>query len=240
MSIYYVLFTNNFVMQSIIYHKRHIYYGDMKMPEKIDLKKVEKQTYRFTFTDGLTDMTYGSLLIIIAIAPILREILYPSYIIFLILPPSLIIILGKIFITVPRIGIVKFNQNRTKSRNKIGLLIAILLPITVIMVVLTFLGIYNIKVGGYIVPVGAGLFALILLSLIAYIMDYPHFYLYAVSIGLGIPLAALIKPIFGEPLHYILSFGISGSLILIYGIITLIKFIKKYPIPREELTNVKG
>jgi len=209
----------------------------MKMPEKIDLKKVEKQTYRFTFTDGLYDMTYGSLLFFAAIAPILREILYPSYIIFMILPAPLILILGKRFITIPRIGIVKFNRNRTKSRNKIGLLIAILFPITVVMVVLTFLGVYNIKVGGYIVPVGAGLFVLILLSLIAYIMDYPHFYLYAVSIGLGIPLAALLKPIFGDPLHYILSFGISGTLILIYGIITLIKFIKKYPIPEEEFKN---
>ena len=205
----------------------------MKMPEKIDLKKVEKQTYEFTFTDGLYDMAYGSLIFFIAIAPILREILYPSYIIFLILPSPLIIILGKKFITVPRIGIVKFNLNRTKSRNKIGLLIAILVPITVLLVVLTYLGIYNIKVGGYIVPLGAGLFTLILLSLIAYIMDYPHFYLYAVSIGLGIPLAALLKPIFGEPIHYILSFGISGTLILIYGIITLIKFIKKYPIHKE-------
>jgi len=205
------------------------------MNEKMDLKKIEKQTYRFTFTDGLTDMVYGSLLIFIAIAPILREILYPSYILFLILPPSLIIILGKIFITVPRIGIVKFNQNRTKSRNKIGLLIAILLPITVVIVVLTFLGVYNIRVGGYIVPVGGGLFALILLSNIAYIMDYPHFYLYAVSIGLGIPLATLLKPIFGDPLHYLISFGISGTLILLYGIITLIKFIKKYPIPKDRV-----
>jgi len=184
-------------MQSIIYHKRLIYYGDIKMPEKIDIKKVEKQTYQFTFSDGLYDMAYGSLIFLFAIAPILREILYPSYIIFLVLPPSLIILLGKRFITIPRIGIVKFNQNRTKSRNKIGLLFAILLPITVIMVVLTYLGVYNIKVGGYIVPVGAGLFVLILFSIIAYIMDYPHFYLYAVSIGLGIPLAALIKPIFG-------------------------------------------
>ena len=210
------------------------------MTEKIDLKKVEKQTYRFTFTDGLYDMTYGSLLIFAAIAPILREILYPSYIIFLILPASLILILGKRFITIPRIGIVKFNQNRTKSRNKMGLLIAILFPITVVMVVLTFLGVYNIKVGGYIVPVGAGLFVLILLSLVAYIMDYPHFYLYAISIGLGIPLAALLKPIFGDPLHYIISFGISGTLIFIYGIITLIKFIKKYPIPKEEISDVKG
>lgn len=209
------------------------------MTEKIDLKKVEKQTYRFTFTDGLYDMAYGSLLIFIAIAPILREILYPSYIIFVILPASLILVLGKRFITIPRIGIVKFNQNRTKSINKIRLLIAILVPITVVMVVLTFLGIYNIKVGEYIVPVGAGLFTLILLSLIAYSMDYPHFYLYAVSIGLGIPLAELLEPIFGEPLDYLISFGISGTLILIYGIITLIKFLKKYPIPKEELSDVK-
>ncbi len=210
------------------------------MTEKIDLKKVEKQTYRFTFTDGLYDMAYGSLIFFAAIAPILREILYPSYIIFLILPAPLILILGKIYITVPRIGIVKFNLNRTKSRNKIGLLIAILFPITVIMVVLTFLGVYNIKVGGYIVPVGGGIFALILLSLVAYIMDYPHFYLYGISIGLGLPLAALLKPIFGEPSHYLISFGISGTLILIYGIITLIKFIKKYPIPKEGIPDVKG
>ncbi len=210
------------------------------MIEKIDLKKIEKQTYQFTFTDGLYDMAYGSLLFFIAIAPILREILYPSYIIFLILPASLILILGKRFITIPRIGIVKFNQNRTKSQHKLMLLIAILVPITIIMVILTFLGIYNIRVGGYIVPVAAGLFALSLLSLIAYIMEYSHFYLYAVSIGLGIPLAELLEPLFGEPLDYIFSFGISGTLILIYGIITLIKFIKKYPIPNEEISSVKG
>jgi len=210
------------------------------MIEKIDLKKVEKQTYRFTFSDGLYDMAYGCLLIFIAIAPILREILYPSYIIFLILPAPLILILGKIYITIPRVGIVKFNLNRTKSKNKIRLLIAILFPITVVMVVLTTIGIYNIKVGGYIVPVGAGLFALIFLSFIAYIIDYPHFYLYAISIGLGIPLAELLNPIFGVPLDYIISFGISGTIILIYGIITLIKFIKKYPTPKEEISSVKG
>jgi hypothetical protein len=208
------------------------------MTETIDLKKVERQTYRFTFTDGLYDIAYGTLLICFAIAPILREILYPSYIIFLTVPAPLILILGKIFITNPRIGIVKFNQNRTKSIKKIGLLIAILFPITVVTVVLTFLGAHNIIVGGYIVPVGAGLFALILLSLIAYTMDYPHFYLYAISIGLGIPLVELLKPIFGEPLHYIIGFGISGTLILLYGIITLIKFIKKYPTPTEEIPNV--
>lgn len=119
-------------------------------------------------------------------------------------------------------------------------MIAILFPLTVLMVVLTFLGIYNVAVGGYIVPVGAGLFALILLSSIAYILDYHHFYLYAISIGLGISLAELIEPIVGEPLVNVLSFGISGTLIFIYGTITLIKFIKKNPLPAEEIPGVKG
>lgn len=208
------------------------------MIEKIDLKKIEKQTYRFTFSDGLYDMAYGSLLLFSAIAPILREVIYLGYIFFMILPAPLIILLGKRYISIPRMGIVKFNLNRSKSKNKIRLMIAILFPLTVLMVVLTFLGIYNVTVGGYIVPVGAGLFALILLSSIAYILDYPHFYLYAVSIGLGIPLAELIEPIVGEPLDNVLSFGISGTLIFIYGTMTLIKFIKKNPIPDEEISGV--
>jgi hypothetical protein len=105
------------------------------------------------------------------------------------------------------------------------------------MVVLTFIGMFNLKVGGLIVPFGAGLFALILLSLTAYIMDYPHFYIYAVSIGLGIPFAELIEPIVGEPFETIISFGISGSLILLFGLITLYKFLQKYPIPTEENMN---
>lgn len=210
------------------------------MIEKIDLRQVEKQTYRFTFSDGIYDIAYGSLLIFIAIAPILREMIYLGYIFFMILPAPLIILLGKKFISIPRMGIVKFNYNRSKSKNKLMLLIAILFPLTVIIVVLTFIGMFNVKVGGYIVPVGAGLFALLLLSTIAYTLEYPHFYLYAVSIGLGIPLAELMEPIVGEPFDYIISFGTSGTFLCIYGIITLIKFIKKYPIPKEEIPGVKG
>ncbi|MBN2603280.1 MAG: hypothetical protein JXA91_04015 [Candidatus Thermoplasmatota archaeon] len=207
------------------------------MTENINLKELERKAYRFTFKDGLYDITYGSLLISFAVAPILREIIYLGYIIFMVLPAPLIIILGKWFITIPRIGVVKFNQNRTKSQRKIGILIFILLPLTVAMVIFTALGMFNIELGLYIVPVGAGLFALILLSTIAYVMDYTHFYIYAVSIGLGIPLAELLKPIFGEPLHYLISFGISGIIILIYGLITLIKFVQKYPIPKEDNIN---
>jgi hypothetical protein len=210
------------------------------MIENINLKEIEKQTYRFTFQDGLYDIAYGCLLFFIAIAPILREIIYLWYILFLVLPASLILILGKRYISIPRIGVVKFRLKRTEAKNKIHLLAAILFPITVIMVVLTFLGMFNITLGGYIVPVGAGIFALVLLSVVGYILDYSHFYLYAISIGLGIPLAEILRLIISEPYDYLISFGISGILILIFGLITLVRFIKKYPITSEEALHVKG
>ena len=114
------------------------------------------------------------------------------------------------------------------------LLIAILFPITVLMVILTIIGIFNVQLGRYIVPIGACIFVLILLSIIAYIIDYPHFYIYAVSIGFGILFAELLRSIIGTPLDNIIGFGISGIIILTYGLITLIKFIQKYPIPKEE------
>jgi hypothetical protein len=201
------------------------------MIENIDLHKIEKQTHRLTFEDGLYDMTYGTMLISYAIAPILREIIYLGYIIFMIIPAPLILLLGKRYITIPRIGIVKFRQNKTSAKNKIHLLTAIFVPLTIILVVLTYLGMFNIHVGGYYVPVGAGIFALILLSSIAYIINYPHFYLYAMSIGLGIPLTELIEPLTGEFYNYLISFGISGTLILLYGIFTFTKFIKTYKKP---------
>ena len=225
-------------MQSIKYCKLHIYNRVIQMNEKIDIEKIEKQTYQFTFSDGIYDMAYGTMLIIFAIAPILREIIYLWYILFMIIPAPLIILLGKRYITLPRIGIVKFGEKRDKARNKIHLLTAILFPLTVIVVVLTFIGMFNIKVTGYIVPVGAGIFAIVLLSSIAYILHYSHFYLYGISIGLGIPLSELIEPIVGEPYDYLISFGISGLMILLFGLRTFLRFINMYQIPKEELSYV--
>jgi len=204
---------------------------------KINLKEIEKQTYRFTFQDGLYDITYGTILISFAIAPILREIIYLWYIAFLILPAPLILLLGKRFITIPRIGIVKFKQERNESKKKIKLLISILFPITIITVALTIISIFNITISGFIVPVGAGIFALVLLSSIAYLIDYPHFYIYAISIGLGIPLTEILEPLIGEPLDALVSFGISGILILLYGVLTLHKFMQTYPIPDKKMDH---
>lgn len=211
------------------------------MNEKMNLKEIEKKAYRFTFKDGIYDIAYGALLISIAIAPILREIIYLGYIVFLVLPAPLIIILGKKYITTPRIGIAKFNKNRVKTQKRIMLISSILIPLTILLVILTAMGIFpgNIgtMLGGYAIPVGAGIFAIILLSVTAYLIDFPHFYIYGITIGLGIPIADILHKTIGQPLDNLITFGITGIILLIFGIFTMLKFLQQYPIPREEIPN---
>ena len=211
------------------------------MIENINLKELEKKAYRFAFKDGIYDIAWGALLISIAIAPILREIIYLGYIIFLILPAPLIIILGKKYITAPRIGIAKFNQKRIKAQKRIVLISSILIPLSILLVILTAMGIFpgNIgsMLGGYAIPVGAGIFAIVLLSGTAYLIDFPHFYIYAVIIGLGIPIADILHNTIGPPMDNLLTFGVAGIVLLIFGIVTMSRFLQRYPIPKEEIPN---
>jgi len=213
------------------------------MTEKIDLREIEKKSYRFTFKDGIYDIAYGTLLLSFALAPILREIIYLWYIIIVIPPAPLIIILGKRLITVPRIGIVKFDKKRTKSMKKMIFLSAVLVPITILILILTITNIFPGDIGslmnGYTIPIVAGIFAIILLSIGAYLLDFPNMYLYGAIIGLGIPITEILQRYIGSPTDGIITFGISGLILLIFGLYNLSKFIQKYPIPKSGLINEK-
>jgi hypothetical protein len=211
------------------------------MIDKIDLKELEKKSYRFTFKDGIYDIAYGVLLISFAIAPILREMIYLWYVLVVIPPAPLIIILGKKYITLPRIGMVKFDLKRRKSLKKTLIISAVLVPITIVIFILTWMNIFPGNIGsainGFAVPLGAGIFAIILLSICAYLIDFPHMYIYGIFIGLGIPINEIIQRQIGSPLDSLITFGTGGIILLIFGLFTLIKFIQKYQIPKTEITN---
>ncbi len=211
------------------------------MTENINLKDIEKKSYRFTFKDGIYDIAYGALLLSFALAPILREIIYLWYVLIVIPPAPLIIILGKKYITSSRIGIVKFDKKRTKSLKKAFLISTVLVPITIVIFILTLINIFPGSIGsaidGFAIPIGAGIFAIILLSICAYLIDFPNMYIYGIIIGLGIPINEILQRLIGSPLDSLITFGTAGIILLLFGLVTLIKFIQKYPIPKTEITN---
>ena len=78
------------------------------MTQKINLKEIEKKVWTSTFEDGITDIGIGLVLLVLTFCQMFddaRFYLYPLFII-----PALFIIVAKKYITVPRMGLVKFSK----------------------------------------------------------------------------------------------------------------------------------
>ena len=185
------------------------------MNENIDLKKIEKKAYHINFEDGTYDIMWGILLIGFALAPYIREIIGLGYILIMVIPGPLIFLLTKKYIAVPRIGIAKYGDHRKKKQKTILIITLIVFPISIILPILTYLGPFQINIstnlGGYLVPLSAGLFAIFICGLFAYFLDFSHMFYYGVLIGIGIIAAELLRQTLGPLYNNYLVFGIPGS-----------------------------
>lgn len=201
------------------------------------LKNIEKRAYRSTFSDGLYDLAFGTIFMLMALIPVLESVGisrffgYPFFII-----PALIVVIGKRVITVPRMGSVEFGPKR-KRKSRIILLIAaiamfFMLPLLIIMF---STGLPDRLMWTTVVLIGA---PLILLSVI--LLDHPRFILYCVFLFFGILLTEFMLEYIGVPIGHIVAFGFPGILINIYGLTLLATFVKKYPKLSSEANHVAG
>jgi hypothetical protein len=199
------------------------------------LKEIERRAYRSTFEDGIYDIVFGILFLILAWIPVLESAGIPrsyGYVLLLILIP--IPWLGKKFITIPRLGAVEFGEKR-KSRRQYGVLIGIgaiilILPLLIIMFAQGFPGGLTWRTTGII--------AAPLVAIVVYLMDYPRMYIYAAGLLFCILESEMLLGYVGAPLNFFISFAIPGVAILIFGLKLLLSFVKKYPKPAQEASHV--
>ena len=208
------------------------------MTQDIDMKELEKKAWKSTFQDGLHDIVFGVLLVSFGIAPILRQFIGLGYIPFVVLPAPLIFVIGKKFVTLPRIGIVRFGPKRKATHKKMVKIMVVVFILTLILLIMTitktFPGALRTVLKGYAIPSVIGISAFIGISFCARIMDFPRMYIYAIMIGLGIPVSEVLYKAVGPPLYGLFAFGIPGVFVLSYGIILFSRFLRMYPKPAEE------
>ena len=211
------------------------------MNEKINLQDIEKRSYRAYFQTGLYDVSFGVLILSFAIAPVIRDVIGLFYITFVIIPASLIILLGQKYLIVPRLGIVKFGEKRKSAKKKMRTITVLSTTILTALLALTAAGVFPGFIGevlsGVIFMLIIGIIVIIFMGFIAYIMDFKNMLYYGLAIGTGIPTAEFLHGVVGAPLDSLITFGILGSLLLIYGLVNLSCFLKKYPIPKEEMSH---
>lgn len=181
------------------------------MAENLNLKELEMKAWTSYFEDGLWDLFFGIILITSAV----RSLTDNVWVTFGIFGAILVHIFGKMYVTIPRIGLVKFGPKRQKRQMKMMLVILIML------LVILSLGTIMSQTA---FPVMA-LWLATLFFLIGYLMDFSHFYVY----GLIFASSEVISRTYGDPFAPFVNL-IFGSGLLLLGLLFLSRFLKKYPL----------
>jgi hypothetical protein len=208
------------------------------MINEISLKEIERKAYRSFFQDGLWDISWGIWLFVWALVPVLESkgfSKYWGYPVFFFSP--LIIALGKKYITIPRLGLVKFNRERQVKREKLFIIIALMVLLCVVLLGISSKYVLDLKGGLMVLDIIMGLMIGTFLSVTAFFMEYNRLYLYAIIVGIGLPGIKIIRQYVGNPTDHILMFGIPSVIIMAFGLIMLVRFIVKYPITSEEISH---
>ncbi len=148
----------------------------------------------------------------------------------------ILFLLGKKFITQPRLGVVKFALKAKSRKLKTVLVLSIN---SIILLILFIVRIANpdfrLLLPNYIEGLIIGLlFITVPLCFAAYFLQYERLYYIAVLVGLSFFLSDLLSIILPEPFDALAAFSITSSVIMFLGIISLVKFFRKYPLSKEE------
>ena len=140
---------------------------------------------------------------------------------------------GKKFITVPRMGIIKFKRKQKAEKKKFVLILIVLIIITGIFYILMVFDLIPFE--AYVSAVVFGIFFAIPISLLANFLRIDRYYLYAILGGLSFFISELSFSLSNNPFAGFLAFIITGSLIIIIGLIFLYRFLRQYPVQIEEM-----
>jgi hypothetical protein len=201
------------------------------MKQAMNLKELEKRAFTSSFQDGLLDIFMGAMLLIGGIRSITDYVWYTL----LILPLILVLPLGKMFITTPRLGHVKFGPARKLKQGKV-------IAVLTISVLATF-ALLMLPKSGFVLPpkmlispiwLVAGWIAVVF-GIISYYLDFKRLFAY----GLLFAISEVLSGLFGVYIGAIAQ-TISGIAVLLVGLFVLARFLRKYPKPVEATSDVKG
>jgi hypothetical protein len=217
------------------------------MSASLDLKNIEKKAFRAAHQDGLWDIYIGGIVLSMSVLaystaseafPLLRFGLYLAGVgVFYLLFWG-----GKKYLTVPRMGQVKFGPRRQKRKLTMMIVLAGIVLLQVLLLAGTIFLWTNpewaVRLGfsrtdpdreRLLVAVVGALFVGPSTALIAYFNDFPRGYYIAFILSLAV--FSLIW--FGQPIFLI----VAALLIIIPGVALFVRFLHEHPLPPAELSH---
>ena len=212
------------------------------MSQEIDLKQLERKAWRSVFQDGLWDIYLGLLLLAMAVLMLLSDsglsesqsmLIYIGF-----LAVSMLAMwAGKRFITVPRMGRVKFGPKGKARKRKARVVLAISVLVGVVVFFIALLAIKGNWSEGlslqFIIPAIWSVNMLVVFGLGAYFLDFDRLYLIGLMYALALPVLILTDELLGIDLGFI-AFAVPAALILLIGSVVFVRFLRAYAVLAEE------
>ena len=212
------------------------------MSEQLNLKEIERKAWRSFFDDGIWDIYLGLLLALMGVLSFLERLDLTEIGRMGIYIGMLVVVMvmrwaGKRFITVPRIGRVRFGAERQKRRKKTALVLFISVIVGLVMFMVT-LGVLRGDLSrelpwDLIFPGAWALNMLVVFGLMAYYLDFQRLYFIGFVFALMLPLDFILRETSGLRIAPYMFLG-GGLLIAAIGVGYLIRFLGTYPVVRNE------
>jgi hypothetical protein len=210
------------------------------MNAPIDLKDLERKAWTSFFQDGLMDIYLGLLLFILALVSTVLQGMSSAWLRYtiyfaLIGAAFLAFWAGRRYITIPRLGRVKFGPERRRKRTRLAVVMSMFVLLNVLLIFLTVAAKNNPHTWGRFMPselalnLFIGVYVGAAMAIIAYYKDFQRGYYIALVFALTF--AGV------EFLDNPAVFWIGGGLVFIPGLVLLVRFLRQHPIPPSEVMH---
>lgn len=198
------------------------------MEQRINLKQLEKNAAAGIFQTGLVEIEIGLIFIVSSLAMTFDDISY--YLDLFYIVPIVFIVLAVKYVASPRMGVVNFAKRRVKRNRIMSFVITTFL---VVMVSLTFFGNSNV-ISEFINArwIISGIIFMICIA-VAYFLSFDRMYFYAFLLVGVFNLSEEIREHPGVISEGGYAYLLASIILIVVGLVYLIKFLKKYPLPKE-------
>jgi len=195
----------------------------------LDMKEFERKAYMTLSEDGIVDIVIGCVFLgwglLLAAGP--------TGLIGLLVPLALgMWYAGKRTLTVPRVGLIIPSQKmESKLRNSATLLLAlgILLVVGIIL--------WQASGGGTLRNHSLGLLGLVVaagISIVAFLLNAKRLYAYAALLFVAFAVGETLNASTPTMDTFLAAVIVASALIILSGVVVLMRFLRKYPLPVEE------
>lgn len=186
----------------------------------VDLGQLERTAWRSYHKDGLMEIAFGTLLLVVFAGSAADQFRWFAYALLLLVGPALA--LAKRMVTAPRMGSVEFGEARKARKRRVVLAIALLVAATMLVPV-AFGGDDWLHAHFAFMSVALGVWVFAAFAAIAFWLQLTRMYVVGVLYGGAFTLTELLD----SPLPFL----VAGTVVALYGTVQLVRFLRRHPRP---------